>query len=76
MNNLTDRRTFLSQTTSENEFEETTHIMDRSSFTHPDNRKMRDDFLERHSKIEDVNKSTFGVRLLDDDERVRYFDLT
>ena len=76
MNNLTDRRTFLSQTTSENEFEETTHIMDRSSFTHPDNRKMRDDFLERHSKIEDVNKSTFGVCLLDDDERVRYFDLT
>lgn len=76
MNNLTDRRTFLSQTTSENEFEGTTNIMDRSSFTHPDNRKMRDDFFERHSKIEDTNKSTFGVRLLDDDERVRYFDLT
>ena len=74
MNNLTDRRSFINQPKNDYEFERTTNIMDRSAFTHPDNRKMRDDFLERHSKIENKHKSPFGVCFLDDDERVRYFD--
>lgn len=76
LNNLSDRRTFLSQTRSKNEFDEPIVIMDRSTFTHQDNKKMRDEYVMRFlsSKIEDEHKSSFGLYFLDDEERVRYFN--
>lgn len=76
MNNLVDRKSFINYNKNENDFEGTTYIMDRTTFIRPENRKIRDEHIERflYSKIEDIPKSTFGVNILVDDEKVRYFD--
>ena len=76
MNDLTDRSTFISQSSNDDEYESKTYIMDRTSFIHPDNRKMRDEYIERYfsSQIDDENKSAVGVYPIADDDKVKPFD--
>ena len=76
MNDLTGRSTFISQSRNDDEYESKTYIMDRTSFIHPDNRKMRDEYIERYlsSQIDDELKSAVGVNPIADDDKVKPFD--
>ena len=76
MNDLTDRSTFIRQSSNDDEYESKTYIMDRKSFIHPDNRKMRDEYIERYftSQIDDELKSAVGVNPIADDDKVKPFD--
>ena len=76
MNDLTDRSTYISQSRNDNEYESKTYIMDRTSFIHPDNRKMRDEYIERYftSQIDDELKSAVGVNPIADEDKVKTFD--
>ena len=62
LNNLTDRKTFISQYDLSDEMSHTNNIMDRNTFIRPENRNMRNELLERHSKIGTQEKSKIGVR--------------
>ena len=73
LNNLTDRKTFMSQYDLSDEMSHTNNIMDRNTFIRPENRNMRNELLERHSKIGTQEKSKIGVEFLDEDERVKSF---
>ena len=73
LNNLTDRKTFISRYDSVGEMSHTNNLMDRDTFIRPENRNMRNELLERHSKIGTQEKSKIGVEFLDDDERVKSF---
>ena len=76
MNDLTDRNTFISQSNNYDEYESKTYIMDRKSFIHPDNRKMRNEYIERYfaSQIDDEHKSDVGVYPIADDDKVKTID--
>lgn len=76
MNDLTDRSTFISQSSNDDEYESKTYIIDRKSFIHPDNRKMRNEYIERYfsSQIDDENKSAVGVYPIADDDKVKPID--
>lgn len=73
MNNLTDRKTFISQYDQDWEGSQTDYLMDRMTFLQPENRDMRDELMERHSKMGTQEKLKMGVEVLDDDEKVRSF---
>ena len=73
LNNLTDRKTFISQYDLSDEMSHTNNIMDRDTFIRPENRNMRNELLERHSKIGTQEKSKIGVEFLNEDERVKCF---
>lgn len=72
-NNLTDRKTFISQYNKDWEGGKTYHLMERLTFLRPENKDMRDELMERHSKTGTQEKSKIGVEFLDENERVRSF---
>ena len=72
-NNMTDRKTFISRNDSNGEMSHTNNILDRDTFIRPENRNMRNELLERHSKIGTQEKSKIGVEFLEEDERVKSF---
>ena len=76
MNDLTDRSTYIRQSSIDDEYESKTYIMDRKSFIHPDNREMRNEYIERYfaSQIDDELKSAVGVYPIADDDKVKPFD--
>ena len=72
-NNLTHRKTFICQYNKDWEGGQTYHLMDRMTFLRPENKDMRDELMERHSKTGTQEKSPIGIEFLDEDERVRSF---
>ena len=60
----------------DSEPDRTTYILSRKSFIHPNNRKMRDEYIERYfgSQIDDENKSSVGVYPKSESEKVKPFD--